>query len=101
MTKYLCIVVAGGPEDYVTWCRNTGRTPLSGTAWAITEDTGSMFQPKTFQVTDRWKEDKRNRRTVRALLAAGVPYGDEDGPWPAERIPDLTWPRRWPFRRAA
>lgn len=101
MSDYLCIVLAADAHDYVAWCRHTGRTPFDGTAWAISRDTGRLLGGKrTFQVTDRWRENKHNRRIVKQLgdthrLAGAVPYGDEDGPWPDDRIPDLNWPTCW------
>jgi hypothetical protein len=101
MSDYLCLVVAADVDDYVDWCRATGRTPLNGTVYAISSGTGTFVtRRRTFQVTDRWREDKDNRRTVQRLLRGHsidqpVPYGDENGPWAADRIPDLSWPTWW------
>lgn len=106
MSRYLCLVVAADADDYVDWCRSAGRTPFDGSAWALSSRTGaSVTQRRTFQVTDRWRQDadKSNRRVVRELLRGGVPYGDENGPWPDDRMPDLSWPTWWQriTRRAA
>ena len=101
MSNYLCLVLAADAHDYVKWCRQTGRTPFVGSAWAISRSTGaSLTGRRTFQATDRWRENKCNRRLVQQLAEdrppfGPVPYGDEDGPWPSERIPDLSWPSRW------
>ncbi|MEV0556245.1 hypothetical protein AB0I27_22685 [Streptomyces sp. NPDC050597] len=95
MSRYLCLVVAADVDDYVDWCRSAGRTPFNGSAWALSSWTGAaVTQRRTFQVTDRWRQDadKGNRRIVRELQQEGVLYGDEDGPWPEERVPDLSWP---------
>ncbi|WP_405559020.1 hypothetical protein OHV08_34125 [Streptomyces canus] len=97
----LCIVLAADAHDYVDWCRATQRTPFDGTAWAISRDTGlALGGRRTFQVTDRWRENQHNRHLVRQFsdgdgLDGVIPYGDEDGPWPAERTPDLSWPSWW------
>lgn len=100
-----CIVLAADADDYVRWCRQTGRAPFIGTAWAISRDTGAILgSRRTFQVTDRWRENQHNRRLLKELadtdrLGGAVPYGDEDGPWTPERIPDLSWPTWWQRRR--
>ena len=98
--SHLCLVLAANDQDYLNWCERTGRQPLDGSnAWALSGWTGFFWhgqsRPRTFQVTDRWKECRQNRRTLADLRRHGVPYGDEDGPWPAERIPDLHWPSWW------
>ncbi|WP_394436264.1 hypothetical protein [Streptomyces sp. SGAir0957] len=101
MSTYLCIVLAADVDDYLDWCRAAGCTPLRGTAYALSGDTGTFVtRRRTFQVTDRWRENKKNRAIVQHLLYgdaidAPVPYGDEAGPWPAEQIPDLSWPSWW------
>jgi hypothetical protein len=107
---YLLLVLAADADDYVDWCRRTGRTPLDGTnAWAISGGTGACFtNRRTFQVTERWREDKGNRRIVQRFkdplpFDVVVRYGDEDGPWPEQRVPDLSWPTVWErlLRKAA
>jgi hypothetical protein len=101
VSDYLCIVLAADVDDYVDWCRHTGRTPFDGTAWAISDGTGiAVTHKRTFQVTDRWRDNKHNRRIMKRLgddrwLGGTVPYGDETGPWPTERVPDLNWPTCW------
>lgn len=95
-TPYLLLVLAADADDYAAWCRETGRTPLDGSAWAITSGTGRpVTRRRAFQVTERWRERKANRRTLAQLQADGVPYGNEQGPWPRERMPDLSWPSAW------
>lgn len=99
--NHLCLILAADANDYVDWCRRSDRIPFDGTAWAISSGTGEFVTSRrTFQVTDRWQEGKSNRRIVREFadsrrLYGVVPYGDENGPWPAERIPDLNWPTWW------
>lgn len=93
---HLLLVLAAHGDDYVAWCKTTGRTSFGSNAWAISAGTGIFVtHHRTFQVTDRWQEDPSNRRTLRGLQADGVPYGDEHGPWPPERVPVLTWPSWW------
>jgi hypothetical protein len=95
-TPYLLLVLAAGADDYTDWCRATGRTPFDGSAWAISSGTGCVVtNRRTFQVTERWRERKGNRRILAGLHASGVPYGDEQGPWPDGRVPDLSWPTPW------
>ncbi|GAA2629504.1 hypothetical protein [Streptomyces axinellae] len=100
--RYLLLVLAADGDDYVDWCRRTGRVPLDGTnAWAISSDTGDgLTTRRTFQVTDRWRENRANRRILERFRAplpfdTTVRYGDENGPWPEERVPDLSWPSTW------
>jgi hypothetical protein len=100
-SEYLCLVLAADVDDYVAWCRSTGRTPLGGTFFAITAYAGIVVtHRRTFLVTDRWRERSSNRRIVQQLQdpkASGgtVSYGDENGPWSSEQVPDLTWPGWW------
>lgn len=107
MSSYLCIVVAADIDDYVDWCRRSGRTPLGCTIYAISSGSGvHAARYRTFQVTDRWREDSGNRETVRRLIHGHamdkpVPYGDERGPWTDDQIPDLSWPTWWQRVRAS
>lgn len=96
-TSNLVLVLAADADDYVAWCRARDRQPFATTAWAITQWTGSMWHGsrRTFQVTDRWRENTSNRRLLAELRKQGVLYGDEHGAWPSERVPDLSWPTRW------
>ncbi|WP_128803708.1 MULTISPECIES: hypothetical protein [unclassified Streptomyces] len=99
---WLVIVLAADFTDYRAWCKNSGRLPLEGSAYAASDATGIVLTSRrVFQVTDRWKERKRNRAILLQLERARVQYGDETGPWPQERIPDLTWPTWWQRRRNA
>lgn len=100
--RYLLLVLAADADDYLDWCCRTGRTPLDGTnAWAISGGTGAcLTKRRTFQVTERWREDKNNRRILQRFrdplpFDEVVRYGDEKGPWPEERVPDLSWPSLW------
>ena len=101
-SRYLLLVLAADADDYVDWCRRTGRVPLDGTnAWSISGGTGAcVTKLRTFQVTERWREDKDNRRTLHQFrnplpFDAVVEYGDENGPWGKDRVPDLSWPTVW------
>jgi len=100
--RYLLLVLAADVDDYVDWCHRTGRTPLDGTnAWAISSGTGAcVTKRRTFQVTERWREDKDNRRILQGFwnplpFDSAVLYGDEEGPWPEGQAPDLSWPTLW------
>lgn len=95
--NYLCLVLAADDQDYLDWCERTGRRPLDGSAWALSGWTGFIWHghSRCLQVTERWRERSRNRRVLADLRRHGVEYGDENGPWTAERVPDLGWPSRW------
>lgn len=101
----LLLVLAVDADDYMAWCALNGRIPLTTNTWAITERTGFYVagHSRTFQVTDRWREHKYNRKILAGLRRMGVPYGDELGPWPDSQVPDLSWPTQWQrlTRRAA
>ena len=106
---YFVVVLAADVDDYADWCHASDRTPFATSAVMISAFNGfELFQERrTFQVTDRWRESSRNRAFLDVLRVQEVPYGDEEGPWPAERVPDLSWPAapRWrrllrPFRTA-